>query len=79
MPRPRGRGGGRGEGQREPLPRDVMISKKISYILRHGAEKEGLKLDRNGYANCADLVRIHCSVEVLRYDYCSHFFGMYVQ
>ena len=33
-----------------------MISKKISYVLRHGAEKEGLKLDKNGYANCADLV-----------------------
>lgn len=59
MPRPRGRGGGGGGrgGQREPLPREVMISKKISYVLRHGAVKEGLKLDRNGYANCADLVR----------------------
>ncbi|MCJ1475036.1 hypothetical protein MMC13_003696 [Lambiella insularis] len=46
----------RGGGSRPPVPRDVMISKKISYVLRHGAEKEGLKLDRNGYANCADLL-----------------------
>ncbi|MCJ1244173.1 hypothetical protein MMC30_001371 [Trapelia coarctata] len=50
MPPPRGR------GTREPLPRDVMISKKISYVLRHGAEKEGLRLDQNGYANCAELL-----------------------
>ena len=57
MPRPWGRGGGKEGGGREPLPRDVVISMKISYILRHGAEKEGLKLDQNGYANCADLVR----------------------
>ena len=52
---PRG-GGSRGGSSRGPIPREVMISKKISWVLRHGAVKEGLKLDENGYANCADLV-----------------------
>lgn len=28
----------------------------MSYVLRHGAEKEGLKLDEGGYINCQDLV-----------------------
>ncbi|MCJ1389538.1 hypothetical protein MMC18_002395 [Xylographa bjoerkii] len=54
MPR---RGGGSGGASRAPLTREVMISKKVSYVLRHGAEKEGLKLDQNGYANCADLLQ----------------------
>ncbi|MCJ1384665.1 hypothetical protein MMC17_007783 [Xylographa soralifera] len=52
------RRGGSGEGGgRAPLSREVMISKKVSYVLRHGAEKEGLQLDKNGYANCADLLQ----------------------
>ena len=50
------RQGGRGGAGRDPLPREVVVSKKISYVLRHGAEKEGLKLDQRGYVNCADLV-----------------------
>lgn len=33
------------------------MSKKLSWILRHGAVKEGLKLDEGGYANCGELVR----------------------
>lgn len=39
-----------------PLPREVTVSKAMSFILRHGAEKEGIKLDAQGYANVADLV-----------------------
>ncbi|MCJ1284096.1 hypothetical protein MMC26_003427 [Xylographa opegraphella] len=54
MPR---RGGSSRGATKAPLSREVMISKKISYVLRHGAEKEGLKLDENGYANCADLLQ----------------------
>ncbi|EME89420.1 uncharacterized protein MYCFIDRAFT_63014 [Pseudocercospora fijiensis CIRAD86] len=49
-------GRGRGRGGR-PLPRDVQVSKKISSILRHNAEKEGLKLDSSGYVNLNDLLQ----------------------
>lgn len=49
-----GRGGrGRPSG---PVPRDVSVSKKLSWLLRHGAEKEGLVLGEGGYAALADVV-----------------------
>ena len=51
------RGGRGGRGGRE-LPREVMVSKKISWLLRHGAEQEGLKLGEGGYVNVADAVSI---------------------
>ena len=47
-----GRGGGRGG-----LPRDVQVSKKMSWLLRHGAEQEGLKLGDGGYVSVSDAVR----------------------
>ncbi|KAM3419366.1 hypothetical protein BST61_g5297 [Cercospora zeina] len=47
-----GRGGGRGG----PLPRNVQVSKKIAWLLRHGAEKEGLKLDSSGFINVQDVL-----------------------
>lgn len=53
--RGKGRGGGgsgRGGGQSE----DVAISKALSFILRHGAIKEGLPMRPDGYANVQDLV-----------------------
>ncbi|EFQ28450.1 Tpt1/KptA family RNA 2'-phosphotransferase [Colletotrichum graminicola M1.001] len=40
------RKGGRGGGQ----PREVLISKALSKLLRHQAENAGLKLDEGGYA-----------------------------
>ncbi|KAL9094064.1 MAG: hypothetical protein Q9165_003734 [Trypethelium subeluteriae] len=46
-----GRGGGRGN-----LSRNIQISKQISWLLRHGAEKEGLKLGEGGYVNVADVL-----------------------
>lgn len=46
---------GRGRGRRDDDP-NTRISKGLSYILRHGAEKEGLKLRGDGYANVAELV-----------------------
>ena len=50
----RSRGQGRGgQGQ----SRDVQISKALSLLLRHAAEKEGLKMNGQGYANVADVVR----------------------
>lgn len=49
----RSRGQGRGgQGQ----SRDVQISKALSLLLRHAAEKEGLKMNGQGYANVADVV-----------------------
>ncbi|KAF2138247.1 uncharacterized protein K452DRAFT_197769, partial [Aplosporella prunicola CBS 121167] len=48
-----GGGGGRGKG---PLPRDVLVSKKMSRVLRHAAEAEGLTLGPGGYVNVQDLL-----------------------
>ncbi|KAF2433187.1 phosphotransferase KptA/Tpt1 [Tothia fuscella] len=48
------RGGG-GSG-RAPMTREVQVSKKISWLLRHGAEKEGLKLGPGGYVNVKDVL-----------------------
>lgn len=36
--------------------RDIGISKALSKILRHSAEQEGLKLDKEGYARVDELV-----------------------
>ncbi|PKY06529.1 hypothetical protein P168DRAFT_295600 [Aspergillus campestris IBT 28561] len=41
---------------RGPLSRDVLVSKALSRLLRHAAEKEGLKMDEQGYANVADVL-----------------------
>lgn len=35
---------------------NVQLSKKLSWLLRHGADKEGLKLGRGGYACLGDVV-----------------------
>jgi 2'-phosphotransferase len=50
--------GGRGGGgrSREPPSRSVQISKKLSWLLRHGAESENLNLGPGGYANLADVL-----------------------
>lgn len=45
---PKGKGG--------TSSREVDISKSLSYLLRHGARKEGLRLDDGGWANVADVV-----------------------
>jgi 2'-phosphotransferase len=48
----RGGGGGRGG----PMTREVQVSKKMSWLLRHGAEKEGLTLGAGGYINVKEVV-----------------------
>lgn len=51
-----GRRGGRGRGADGELPREVEVSKKLSWLLRHAAEQEGLKLGPGGYVNLQDVV-----------------------
>ncbi|KAL8670412.1 MAG: hypothetical protein Q9168_005041, partial [Polycauliona sp. 1 TL-2023] len=58
------RGGGRnksggGGSTRPPPSREETVSKAMAYVLRHGAEKEKLKLDESGYINCEDLLKWH--------------------
>ena len=36
-------------GTRHPVSKDVQYSKTMSYLLRHGAEKEGLKMTKGNY------------------------------
>lgn len=45
-------------------PRDIEISKSLSYLLRHGAKTEGIQLDEGGWANVADVVGF-CAVSFL--------------
>jgi len=56
---PRENKGGRGrrdEGGRGGQGGDVVISKSLSFTLRHGAIKECLPIRPDGYANVQDLV-----------------------
>ncbi|KXL41551.1 MAG: hypothetical protein FE78DRAFT_520316 [Acidomyces sp. 'richmondensis'] len=50
-----GRGGQR-QRPKEPLPRNVQVSKKLSWLLRHGAQEEGLLLGEGGFANLQDVL-----------------------
>jgi RNA:NAD 2'-phosphotransferase (TPT1/KptA family) len=56
--------GGRGGGGRNPAnqPREVQVSKKISWLLRHGASSEGLKLGKGGYVNVQDAVSLRHNI-----------------
>jgi RNA:NAD 2'-phosphotransferase (TPT1/KptA family) len=58
--------GGRGRGG--PMPRDVQVSKALSKLLRHSAEKEGLKLDEAGYINLKDVVGLFGGIYFLFFD-----------
>ncbi|KAH0836462.1 hypothetical protein J3R83DRAFT_8070 [Lanmaoa asiatica] len=35
---------------------DARLSKSLSWLLRHGAEKAGLKIRQDGYARVSDVV-----------------------
>ncbi|KAJ5574357.1 uncharacterized protein N7459_008784 [Penicillium hispanicum] len=47
----------RNRGQGQGQNRDVQISKALSLLLRHAAEKEGLKMNAQGYANVSDVLQ----------------------
>jgi len=51
------RRGGRGGRNPKDLPRDQQVSRKVSWLLRHGAGQEGLKLGEGGYVSVRDAVR----------------------
>lgn len=36
---------------------DISISKQLSYLLRHGAAKAGLKMERDGFVKVEDILR----------------------
>lgn len=52
--------------------REVLISKACSYVLRHGAEKEGLAMRADGYIKVTDLLarpklaKLECDFDALR-------------
>ncbi|KAL5343330.1 KptA family-domain-containing protein [Aspergillus crustosus] len=50
----KGSRGNRGGGGN--VSREVTVSKALSYLLRHAAEREGLKIDAQGYANVANVM-----------------------
>ncbi|PNS20151.1 hypothetical protein CAC42_5601 [Sphaceloma murrayae] len=41
---------------RPPMTRDVQVSKKLSWLLRHGIGQEKLQMDAAGYVNVADVL-----------------------
>lgn len=53
---PDGARSGRNKRSSGPVPREITVSKKLSFLLRHGAEKQGLKLGVGGYVNVADVL-----------------------
>ena len=46
----------RGDKSRPEMGREVAISKALSLLLRHAAEKDGVKINAQGYVNVADVV-----------------------
>lgn len=40
-------------------PSDVQLSKKLSWLLRHGAVKKGISLDEEGYAKITNLLALN--------------------
>jgi len=55
MSQPKEHSKDKGRG-RQGQSRDVQVSKALSKLLRHAAEKEGLKMNEQGYATVKDVV-----------------------
>ncbi|QKX56566.1 uncharacterized protein TRUGW13939_03671 [Talaromyces rugulosus] len=45
-----------GSGRGKQMPREVVLSKALSHLLRHSADRENLKISKEGYVNVADLL-----------------------
>lgn len=62
----------KGHKPRANESREVIISKACSYILRHGAEKEGLSMRPDGFIKVTDLLarprvsKLECDFDTLR-------------
>jgi RNA:NAD 2'-phosphotransferase (TPT1/KptA family) len=56
--------GGQGGGSRNPAnqPREVQVSRKLSWLLRHGAASEKLELGKGGYVNVQEAVCVQAHV-----------------
>jgi hypothetical protein len=69
--------GGRGGGSRNPAnqSREVQVSRKVSWLLRHGANSEGLKLGKGGYVNVQDAVSLRFTPSKMR-NPCTQIYGM---
>ncbi|KAF2449754.1 hypothetical protein P171DRAFT_199312 [Karstenula rhodostoma CBS 690.94] len=52
--------GGRGGRNPASLPRDQQVSRKVSWLLRHGANAEGLQLGKGGYVGVDAALRTRC-------------------
>ena len=50
---------------------EVRVSKTLSWILRHGAQSEGIEMRRDGYVKLADLVSISLSLSTCWWIYSS--------
>ena len=66
------RGGKRsgGRGGRPADDRETQISKKLSYVLRHGAIKEGLEMDERGFVRVDDIVSRGFTLALLLFMLC---------
>ncbi|XP_041845934.1 tRNA 2'-phosphotransferase 1 [Melanotaenia boesemani] len=51
-----GKRGGSRKGNRDENDRDVRLSKSLSYVLRHGASRMGLKMGTDGFLFVEDLL-----------------------
>ncbi|XP_056106212.1 tRNA 2'-phosphotransferase 1 [Rhinichthys klamathensis goyatoka] len=53
---PRGRRGRGGRGNRNEESRDMRLSKSLTYVLRHGANKMGLEMNSDGFVLVEELL-----------------------
>jgi len=70
--------------RRSAPDRETLVSKKLSWLLRHGAVKEGLQINDGGWLNVQDVVRLFDSpttmlCSVLEPPLCPALAGLFVR